>query len=147
MRRAYLQEARITEGIVGGTARRPSASRNVAPFSVVEDVVGLRAELERQAFLDGKVFKQGHIEVGAAGVVERVPANVSEGQTTRRRKCVDIVEGSREAGIWGWEGSGARIANLIGTGTRSCNAVGYAGIVRVEYCAEGAPRPYAGDSR
>src|SRR5438105_3657115 len=93
---AQLQDASIVRGIglqktispqsIGEAAdgahaaRRSGAASQVTELSVIEDVEGFSAEFQSDAFVNGKVLEQSHIEVGSVRISQPISADVAEGQ-------------------------------------------------------------------
>lgn len=88
MSRQNLQEVvarqvcrtRIKVAVAGCGA---SIAVDVPELRVIEDVERFRAEFESNVFLDGEVFEQRHIDIGAVGIAQRVPASISKRESGR----------------------------------------------------------------
>src|ERR1700730_8118975 len=91
MGRRNLKETGVAEHIVSVASSGSTASIDVAPFRVVEHVERFRTEFEAYVLRDTEVFEQRHINVGTPGVAENVSADVSESESTRRRKSICVV--------------------------------------------------------
>ena len=72
--------------------RATEGSPDVIELCMVEGIVGFPAEFDRGRFLDGELLKKAHIEIGAVGPVQGVPADISERQSTRCSKRAGIEE-------------------------------------------------------
>src|SRR5438552_8262576 len=72
-------------------ARRSGAAAQIAELGVIEDIEGFSAELQSDAFVNGKVLEQSHIEIGGVRISQPVSADIAEGQPTRLHKNVGVV--------------------------------------------------------
>ena len=121
-----ILRARIaTDDIVSATA---GIVRVVdSKLGMIENIEKLCAELEVAGFFDLKVFYQRHVEVQAAGIIQKISARIPKSQAPRRykfrcisqerTKALNVVQGLRQS------------TNYIGIGFRNTQPAGYSGII------------------
>ena len=71
-------------------------------LGVIEDVEGLRPKLQCAVFVNHEKLQQGHIEVQAAGIIQKIPAGIPESKPAGSDEFIGIQEkGTEAAGIRG----------------------------------------------
>ena len=61
-------------------------------LGVIENIEGLSTEFKFAGLPDLEMFQQRQIEVRAAGIIQKVPAGVPEGQSARSHKLRGIAD-------------------------------------------------------
>src|SRR5215469_910812 len=99
--RVPRQTARVAGAIIrsrvatyGVAARVPQVRVVNAELRVIEDVKRFGTELQASTFRGLEMLSQGHVEVGAARIIQEVTACIAEGESARGN------EGSRIAQDW-----------------------------------------------
>src|SRR5690348_3085756 len=99
---------------IAGTKGPP----HMVELSVVEGIVGLPAKFDGGRLFDGELLEQAHIEIGAIGSVQGVPADISERQSLRSSERARI-EKQRTQPTRSCARRSMRVASEIGMGTRA----------------------------
>ena len=128
VRRTDMQKAITTQRVVADAAGRAAIAGDVSPLGVVEDVKGLRTKLESHLLLDRKALEQRPVKIGAARVVQDVPASRAKRQTARLRKSRGVAEGRSETFHELLHDARPRVAHQVWTGG-GAQAVSHTGVV------------------